>query len=189
VVPVSAVLETGLFDFEQARQAPGWLQALRGEEVPETEEYGISSFVFRARRPFHAARLWAFVHGSWKGVLRSKGFYWLASRNDITGHWAQAGGASSFEPAGMWWAAIPKADWPNDRELRRDMKALWDPEHGDRRQELVFITRGLAHNALRKRLARCLLTDAEWKRGPGAWASFEDPFPQWEIVRADEEAA
>lgn len=177
VVPVSELIETGLFDFEEAREAPGWLKTLRGEEQPETDEYGISSFVFRARRPFHPKRLWDFVHGSWKGVLRSKGFYWLASRNDITGLWAQAGGASSFEPAGLWWAAVPKKDWPESRALRREVKALWDSEVGDRRQELVFITRGVEHEKVRARLAKCLVTDDEWKS-----ASFEDPFPRWEIV-------
>lgn len=176
-VPLREVIETGRFDFEEARQSAGWLKTLRGEEVPETGEYGISSFVFRARRPFHPKRLWNFVHGSWKGVLRSKGFYWLASRNDITGLWAQAGGASSFEPAGMWWAAVPKKDWPESRALRREVKALWDSEVGDRRQELVFITRGVEHDKVRARLAKCLVTDDEWKA-----SSFEDPFPRWEVV-------
>jgi G3E family GTPase len=189
VVPFDEVIETGLFNFEQARQAPGWLKALRGEEMPETEEYGISSFVFRARRPFHPRRLWDFVHGSWKGVLRSKGFYWLASRNDITGLWAQAGGASSFEPAGMWWAAVPRREWPQDRALRREMKALWDPSHGDRRQELVFITRGTSHEALRKRLSKCLLTDREWESGLERWTHFDDPFPRWDVVSSEAEAS
>ncbi len=183
VVPVSEVLETNRFDFEEARRAPGWLKVLRGDEKPETDEYGISSFVFRARKPFHPKRLWDFVHGSWKGVLRSKGFYWLATRNDITGLWAQAGGASSFEPAGMWWAAVPKRDWPDDAELRREVKALWLPEVGDRRQELVFITRGAVQARLYERLERCLVTDDEMKAGPESWGAFEDPFPRWEVVQ------
>ncbi len=182
VVPVRELIETGRFDFEAARQAPGWLKVLRGEEVPETGEYGISSFVFRARRPFHPKRLWQFIHGSWKGVLRSKGFYWLASRHDITGLWAQAGGASSFEPVGLWWAAVPKREWPTSRALRRDVKAQWAPEFGDRRQELVFITRGLAHDEVRERLSRCLVSDEELRAGPASWAAFEDPFPRWEVV-------
>ncbi len=182
VVPVKEVLETGRFDFEVARQAPGWLRTLREEASSEADEYGISSFVFRARRPFHPRRLWDFVHGSWKGVLRSKGFYWLATRNDVTGLWAQAGLSSTFEPAGLWWAAVPKRAWPRGRAARAELDAVWAPDFGDRRQELVFITRGVEQARVQARLDRCLLTDDELASGAGAWAAFEDPFPRWTPV-------
>ncbi len=184
-VPLREILDTGRFDLEKAQAAPGWLKELRGEHVPETEEYGISSFVFRARRPFHPARLWKHVHGSWKGILRSKGFFWLATRNDVTGVWAQAGGATSLEPSGMWWAAVPKRDWPKDRELRKMVEADWHPTFGDRKQEIVFITRGRDHAALTRQLEKCLLTDAELKKGPAAWAALDDPFPKWVIMQSE----
>jgi G3E family GTPase len=188
-VPLEAVLDTGLFDFEKAQAAPGWLKELRGEHTPETQEYGISSFVFRARRPFHPARLWKHLHGSWKGILRSKGFFWLASRHDITGVWAQAGGATTLEPSGMWWAAVPKAEWPRDRALRKLVQAEWHPAYGDRKQEIVFITRGRDHAQLTRQLERCLLTDRELGLGPEAWKQLDDPFPRWVVSRPDEAAS
>ncbi|KFA88297.1 zinc metallochaperone GTPase ZigA [Archangium violaceum] len=181
-VPLSEVLETGLFDMEKAQRAPGWLQTLRGEALPETEEYGIGSFVFRARRPFHPGRLWEFIHGSWKGLLRSKGFFWLATRMDVTGVWAQAGGACAFEPAGLWWDAVPREEWPEEpesrAELEREMQAPW----GDRRQELVFITRQVDQALLRAALEECLLTGEEMAPGPAGWSQLEDPFPPWVMV-------
>ncbi|MCY1076364.1 zinc metallochaperone GTPase ZigA [Archangium lansingense] len=181
-VPLSEVLETGLFDMEKAQRAPGWLQTLRGEALPETEEYGIESFVFRARRPFHPGRLWEFIHGSWKGLLRSKGFFWLATRMDVTGVWAQAGGACAFEPAGLWWAAVPREEWPEEpalrAELEREMQAPW----GDRRQEIVFITRQVDQALLREALEECLLTGEEMAPGPAGWSQLEDPFPPWVMV-------
>jgi G3E family GTPase len=188
-VALKEVLNTKRFSLEKAQQSPGWLKELRGEHVPETEEYGISSFVFRARRPFHPARLWKHIHQSWRGILRSKGFFWLATRNDVTGVWAQAGGASSFEPSGMWWAAVPKAHWPKDRAVRKLVKADWHETWGDRKQEIVIITKGRKHAALKKQLERCLLTDAELKRGPGGWADLPDPFPKWVVVEASEAEA
>jgi ribosomal protein S18 len=189
VVPLKEVLETNLFDFDQASQAPGWLKTLRGEETPETGEYGITSFVFRARRPFHPARLWKLIHRatSWKGVLRSKGFFWLASRTDLTGGWAQAGGASAFEPLGLWWAAVPKSEWPKQRDARREIRSAFDGVFGDRRQEIVFIIRAPATEAaLRERLEACLLSDAELA-APERWlrsmtpslAGWRRPTPTW----------
>ncbi len=172
---------------EKAQRAPGWLRTLRGEAVPETEEYGIESFVFRARRPFHPGRLWEFIHGSWKGVLRSKGFFWLATRMEVTGVWAQAGGACSFEPAGLWWDAVPREQWPEEpearAELEQDMQAPW----GDRRQELVFITRQVDQTLLREALEECLLTDEELAPGPPGWSQLEDPLPPWVMVREGED--
>jgi G3E family GTPase len=189
-VPLSEVLDTRRFDFERARQAPGWLRELRGEHVPETEAYGIRSFVFRSRVAFHPQRFWDFIHGSWKGVLRSKGFFWLATRMDITGVWAQAGGACSFEPAGLWWAALPRSEWPEEAEVRAELeREVGAGPHGDRRQEVVFITQAADHEAMAAQLEACLLTPSEQARGPEAWAGLQDPFPPWEVVSTPGSAA
>jgi len=187
-VPLAEVLDTGLFEMEKAQRAPGWLKELRGEHTPETKEYGIDSFVYRQRRPFHPARLKKFVHGAWGGVLRSKGFFWLATRMDVVGMWAQAGGASTFSPAGKWWATVPKAEWPDDPKWCKEIKADFEGLHGDRRQEIVFITRGLTREALTARLDACLVTQAEWSKGASAWARFNDDFTAWEDVASGEAA-
>jgi G3E family GTPase len=186
-VPLAAVLGTGLFDFERAARAPGWLKELRGEHVPETVEYGISSFVYRARVPFHPGRFWALLqtHDAWGGVLRSKGFFWLASRMDATGLWSQAGGAASCEGAGMWYAALPEEEWPEDAENRAQLKSDWEEPWGDRRQELVFIGVEMDEAALRAGLDAALLTEGELEGGPKAWRALADPFPAW----TDDEAA
>jgi G3E family GTPase len=187
-VPLSEVVNTLRFDFERARRAPGWLKELRGEHVPETEAYGIRSIVFRSRLPLHPRRFWDFIHGSWKGVLRSKGFFWLATRMDVTGVWAQAGGACSFEPAGLWWAAVPREDWPEDPEVCAELERELAGPYADRRQELVFITRDADPEEICRQLEACLLTPRELERGPEGWAALEDPFPAWEVVRADDAA-
>jgi G3E family GTPase len=174
-----AILDTKLFDFEKAAQAPGWMKEMRGEHVPETEEYGISSFVYRARRPFHPKRFWEFLHSGWEGVLRSKGFFWLATRMDVTGTWSQAGGSACAEAVGMWYAALPKDEWPDDPEAQAQIEADWEEPFGDRRQELVFIGAEMDRGALMEGLGRCLLTDTEMAKGPAGWAKFTDPFPAW----------
>lgn len=178
-VPLHQVMNTGLFDFEQASQAPGWLKELRGEHVPETEEYGIRSFVYRARRPFHPERFWNWIHGEWPGVIRSKGFFWLASRMSQAGIWSQAGGACNFSPGGLWWACVPKTDWPEDPEIQAEIEREWQSPFGDRRQELVLIGIGMDQEQLSRSFDACLLTDAEMAMGEAAWTGFPDPFPAW----------
>jgi len=179
-VPLDQILNTGLFSFERAAQMPGWLKELRGEHTPETEEYGIRSFVFRARRPFHPQRLWELLHEEWPGVLRSKGIFWLATRMEQCGIWSQAGASCRIEPGGRWWAAV--ATQPDDPAEAAALAAIWDDRWGDRRQELVFIGQDLDEPALRARLERCLLTDEEMALGPEEWQTFSDPFGRWEIV-------
>ncbi|MEC8651142.1 MAG: GTP-binding protein, partial [Planctomycetota bacterium] len=185
-VDVSAVLATGRFDFERAAATPGWLAVMRGDESSETDEYGIGSFVYRARRPFHPARLYACLEEDWPGVLRSKGFVWLASRNDYVGMWHQAGGACALSGAGAWWATAPREDWPEDPATREELEANWEGQFGDRRQELVVIGRDVDENDLRARLDACLLDDAELAAGPAAWAGYDDPFAPW-LAEGEEE--
>lgn len=179
-VPLDALLQTRLFDFEKAAGAAGWLKELRGEHVPEDAAYGISSFVYRARRPFHPARFAAALDDAemWTGVLRSKGFFWLASRNDVVCLWSQAGGTASHEPAGRWYAALPREEWPESESAA--IAADWCEPHGDRRQELVFIGVHLEEPELRRRLDGALLTDEELALGLSGWRAFNDPFPEWE---------
>ena len=182
-VPLAQVLNTGRFDFDRAQQAPGWLKEMRGEHVPETEEYGISSFSYEARRPFHPQRFFDFLHRPWQHgkLLRSKGFFWLASRPQFAGNWSQAGGIAHHGPAGMFWKAVPEAHWPQDPEYRANIMEKWQEPFGDMRQELVFIGQSLNPEATREALDECLLNDDELLAGKSLWQSWDDPFPAWEM--------
>ena len=189
-VPLGEIIETGRFDLEAAKAAPGWMAELRGEHTPETEEYGISSFVYRARRPFHPERFMRCIQSEWPGVLRSKGFFWLATRHDWAGSWSQAGPACRTEGAGLWWAAAPKNQWPDAEAEVRDIMADWRKPWGDRRQELVIIGQSLDRPRLTDLLDACLLTDAEMQLGPTGWlATFKDPFVEWHAPTPDEDPA
>jgi G3E family GTPase len=188
-VPLDRILNTGRFNLERAQQAPGWLREARGEHLPETEEYGISSFVYEARRPFHPQRFFEVLQAiNWSGILRSKGFFWLASRHDVIGTWSQAGGASRIEPTGIWWHATPQDDWPESPEERAAILADWHPQWGDRMQQLVFIGIGMDQATITAALDTCLLDDEEISEGPDAWIEYPDPFGPWEVVsgRQDE---
>ena len=178
-VPLEAVLDTGLFDMEKAQTSARWIQELNGIHTPETEEYGIASFVFRAHRPFHPKRFWDFIHTEWDGLLRSKGYFWLASRNDMIGMWSQAGGSAEYRPVGFWWAAAPKSKWPDDDEIRKSIMKDWQEPYGDRRQQLVYIGQDLPTEEMLEALRKCLLDDRELAMGPEKWATFRDPFPEW----------
>ncbi|MBI0329609.1 zinc metallochaperone GTPase ZigA [Burkholderia plantarii] len=178
-VPLARVLDTGLFDFDEAARAPGWLKELRGEHVPESEEYGIRSFVYHARRPFHPQRFFALVESEWPGVVRSKGFFWLASHPTLAGNWSQAGAFAHHGVAGQWWAAVPPERWPADPEAVARIREKWADGVGDARQELVLIGVDMHEAALRARLDACLLNDAEMAAGPAVWATWANPFPAW----------
>jgi len=180
-VPLDAILHTGLFDFEQASQSPGWLKELRGEHTPETEQYGISSFVYRARAPFHPQRFWNVIHTEWPGVVRSKGYFWLASRPTFAGNWSQAGSACRHELAGLWWSAVEKCQWPDDPDYLASIEKIWDEQVGDCRQELVLIGIEMDEAALRLQLDACLLTPDELAMGADVWQTFHDPFPVWQL--------
>ena len=182
-VPLGTVLDTRLFSYEKASQAPGWMQEMRGIHTPETETYGFWSFVYKARRPFHPARLHALLNGRWDGVIRSKGFFWLASRMGIAGSVSQAGGMLRHEAAGAWWAAVDRREWPQDATWRASIRNSFKSPYGDRRQEIVFIgSKGMDRKTLTERLDACLLTDAELALGPVIWARFPDPFPVWKLA-------
>jgi len=188
-IPLDCILNTGRFDFDQATAAPGWLQELRGEHIPETEEYGISSFVYRARRPFHPQRFHDWIDQEWAGVLRSKGYFWLASRPDLVGNWSQAGPVIRHELGGMWWVSVPKANWPTDEQTIAAIRQRWEEPVGDAQQELVLIGMGMNESDLRRGFDACLLTDAELKAGEWAWEAYTDPFPQWVVNESELEAA
>jgi len=179
-VPLSFILNTHRFDLDRAQAAPGWIQELEGVHVPETEEYGISSFVYRARRPFHPSRFHQFLEDGWPGVIRAKGFFWLSSRMSVAGSISQAGVMREYGPAGTWWAeASVENRIDAHTEMGEFLNGIWEEPWGDRRQELVFIGQGLDAQWLQRRLDSALLTDAEMEAGPIGWAGLSDPFPVW----------
>lgn len=174
------ILNTKLFDYEQASQSAGWIKELNQEHTPETEEYGISSFVFRDHRPFHPERFWNFVQHNWPGnVVRSKGIFWLASRPDHAILWSQAGGSSKAEIYGKWWASVPEKERkkrPAFIQDHREIMKKWDSYWGDRLNELVIIGTQLDKELVRLALQSCLLNDDEildFKRE----GEFTDPWP------------
>mgnify|MGYP001484755376 FL=1 len=181
-VDLDDVLNTGLFDFERAQQAPGWLKEMRGEHVPETEEYGIGSFTYEARRPFNPEKFHQFLHSTdrYGKLIRSKGYFWLATRPQFAGQWNQAGGIARYGFAGMFWKAVPKEDWPTDPDYLASIKKQWVEPFGDMRQELVFIGQGLDQKAMTKALDKCLLNEEDVLKGKKYWAILNDPFPAWQ---------
>lgn len=181
-VDVNEILNTGLFDFEHAAQAPGWLKEMRGEHVPETEEYGISSFNYVARSPFNPEKFHDFIHNTdqFGKLIRSKGYFWLASRPEFCGQWSQAGGIARYGFAGMFWKSIPKENWPTDEDSLSEIKKQWVEPFGDMRQELVFIGQNLDEKSMRTALNRCLLSEDELLKGKSYWTTLNDPFPLWE---------
>ena len=181
-VPTHEVIGTGRFDMREAESTPGWLTEERGAESSESETYGITSFTYEARRPFHPERFWACISRPWPGVVRSKGFFWLATRMQYAGMWSQAGVMGTQQLAGPWWAAIPRGEWPE--EARDYAEARWREPFGDRRQELIIIGHAMDTNALRADLDACLLTNAEMALGPEAWSKLADPFQPWIVEEA-----
>lgn len=178
-VNLDRVLNTQLFDFNEAAQAPGWLKELRGEHTPETEQYGINNFVYRARRPFHPQRFFDFINSEWKGVIRSKGFFWLASNPEFAGSWSQAGAMARHGVAGYWWAAVPDEHWPTDQQSRDAIQQSWDAQTGDARQEIVLIGMQMDQSELIRQFDNCLLNDDEMALGAEKWQEFENPFSGW----------
>jgi G3E family GTPase len=175
-VELTKILNTGKFNFEQAAEAPGWMRELRGEHNPETEEYGISTFVFRARKPFHPERFyhWLTLEKPW--MVRAKGFFWIASMNDHAFMLSQAGQLCNYDAAGYWWAAVPREEWNLDSESIQTIEEDWEDPFGDRRQELVIIGRKMNRESVWRSLEQCLLTEEELLDGPSGWEILNDPF-------------
>ncbi len=184
-IEIDKVLNTGLFDFAKAKEAPGWLKEMRGEHIPETEEYGISSFTYTARRPFLPEKFYNFLHSTEKygKLIRSKGFFWLGSRLEYAGQWSQAGGIARYGFAGMFWRSVPKQDWPTDEQTLASIKANWVEPFGDMRQELVFIGQGLDESAIKKALDECLVSEDDMLKGEEFWTTLNDPFPPWPEIQ------
>ena len=149
--------------------------------MPETEEYGISSFTYRTSQPFDAEKLWSFIHESnnWRGILRSKGFFWVATEHAVAYEWAQAGGVSSVNPSGMWWAAVPREHWGHPEGQRPDQQSGWHPRFGDRVQQLVFIGQEMNEEVIREQLDSCLLEQRLASADSTAWAQLPNPFPEY----------
>lgn len=179
-VDLGDILDTGRFDFAKAETHPLWFKELNGfaDHVPESEEYGVRSFVYRARRPFQPAKLKEFVNREWPGVIRAKGFFWLATRPDFVGEISQAGALVRTQKRGWWWAAVPKARWPNDPDWHAAMADYLDPVWGDRRQEIVFIgTHPMNEVRIKAELDACLVDAPIFM--PDLWKGLPDPFPSW----------
>lgn len=178
-VTADDIFDTGRFDFDRAHLHPMWAKELYGfhDHIPETEEYGISSFVYRARRPFDPAKVMAVLNGDLPGVIRAKGHFWLATRPDWVAEFSLAGAMSSVVPLGRWWGAVPRARWPDDAEAVDRIKEHWQEPWGDRRQELVFIGTGMDQAALTARLDAALVGQGGFD--PALWADLPDPFPHW----------
>lgn len=164
-VEIGEVIGTGIFDFEKAESSAGWIKELENEHLPETEEYGIGSFIFRSKKPFHPDRFLDFVQNKFpSNILRSKGLFWLGSRPDQALIWSTAGGSVKTDPAGVWWASmsfserINYASFVNNQE---QLESEWDSSFGDRKIELVFIGQQLKPQQISKELEKCLLSDRE----------------------------
>jgi len=179
-VTLDAILDTKLFDFNKAHEHPLWYKELHGfaSHTPETEEYGVRSFVYRARRPFDPERFQSFIDKGWPGVVRAKGFFWLATRPDFVGEISQAGALVRTGKRGRWWSSVPEQYWPAEPEWQRAMEPYFHKIWGDRRQEIVFIgIDPMQEDALITELDQCLLEEQDF--APERWSGLNDPFPNW----------
>ncbi|SHN44582.1 GTP-binding protein [Chitinophaga sp. CF418] len=180
-IELQNILNTGLFDFEETSQSAGWIEELnKSHHTPETEEYGISSFVYRSRKPFHPERFWHYLNNDWhSNIIRSKGLFWLASRKDDALNWSQAGGSLRAERAGVWWCSMPYQDrisFASFLDNEDEIEDRWDKRFGDRHNEIVIIGRGLDKDTIIRELEDCLCNEAElgtMEKG----GNFHDEFP------------
>lgn len=180
-VPINEVINTGLFNYEEAESSAGWIRELENVHVPETEEYGISSFVFRSKKPFHPERFLTYVNAQFpQNIIRSKGLFWLASRPDQALVWSSAGGSLKTESAGVWWASMPASqrfDYMAFVENQAQIEDSWDSQFGDRKNELVFIGIQMEEDKIKRDLNDCLLTDVEIKFWKNDHLTMVDKWP------------
>ena len=177
-VPLQKIINTGLFDFNKAALSPTWLKELRGEHVPETLEYGIDSFVYKADRPFHPERFMKWTEEIPEAMIRAKGLFWLATRFEEVGDFSLAGTKLHLRAAGWWWGIVDESEWPET--IKEQAKASnWQSPYYDHRQELVFIGIKMDKEKIIKELNNCLLTDDEWMLGVVGWRTLPDPFMEW----------
>ena len=186
-VPLNRVLDTNLFDYAKAEASAGWIRELQGEHTPETEEYGISSFTYKTSMPFDGKKINTFFEdkSNWNGVLRSKGFFWVAADHRIAYEWAQAGGVNAVRPVGFWWSAMPQDNWQMPEEQRPDNQPDWHENFGDRKQLLVFIGQEMDEEKIRAGLDACLLEESVANSGMNSWPEFENPFPTIEMMEEE----
>ncbi|MEM0944719.1 MAG: GTP-binding protein, partial [Pseudomonadota bacterium] len=186
-VAADKILDTGLFDFKEAHEHPMWAKELYGfaDHVPETEEYGVTSHVYRARRPFIPEKILEVLNTELPGVLRAKGHFWIATRPKWVAEFSLAGALSSIKPLGTWWASVPKEHWPEHEEAHTYVAANWEEPWGDRRQEIVFIGAGIDWPSLQARLDACLLPDYV-ASDVASLPDLPDPFPMWRHPEAAE---
>lgn len=179
-VPLRAILGTKQFDLEQASSNPGWARELEGKHLPETEAYGIESFVLRSHEPLHPQRFADFMEMPLPGLIRAKGYVWLASRPDWVVSYSRAGNTATHEPVGRWWAAAPRERWPaKGTDERTNIDARWKEPHGDRMNELVFIGKSMDRAAIESAWKAMHLNFTETRKGKKGWLELRDPFPQW----------
>tara|TARA_Y100000589_G_scaffold250798_1_gene238927 strand:- start:1823 stop:3031 length:1209 start_codon:yes stop_codon:yes gene_type:complete len=180
-VPTETILDTGLFDYEKAHEHPFWAKELYGyaDHLPETEEYGVTSFVYRARLPFDPTRIHELLNADLPGVIRAKGHFWIATRPDWVAEFSLAGALSSVNPLGTWWASVPIERWPSEEHAQAYLAAHWQEPWGDRRQEIVFIGSGIDWPKLRSRLDSCLVPK-NLASSPDTLPDMPDPFPLWQ---------
>jgi G3E family GTPase len=179
-VDLKEILLTNLFDFDKAQQSAGWIKELNNEHKPETEEYGISSFVFRDKKPFHPQRFWKYVNELFPmSIIRSKGLFWVASRPEQAINFSQAGGSLRAESAGVWWNSMPFSEritFASFVDNQKTIEARWDKEFGDSQNELVFIGQAIDKEQIIKDLQTCLCTEQEIKQMKSNF-TFEDNWP------------
>jgi len=179
-IPLDEIIDTGKFDFDKASESPGWLKIMRGEENSETDEYGVSSFSFDARKPFHPERFFNFLNTEFPGLYRAKGYFWIATQSDFMAEMAIAGTVREYYPRGFWWACVAEDEWPEDEESRTYIKQNWHPHYGDRSQKLVFIGKKSVLADINEALEKCLFTDEELNESAEFLSKLKDPFDDWD---------
>lgn len=182
-IDLQYILNTGLFDFEKTSQSAGWIEELNKVHVPETEEYAISSFVFRDKRPFHPQRFWDYLNQHWHtNIIRSKGLFWIASRKNDALNWSQAGGSLRADRAGVWWCSMPYSDrikYEGFADNQKDIESKWNKRFGDRNNELVIIGQAMDKETIIKEMQACLCTEKEIQ-DMELGLQFKDPFPAYD---------